>query len=189
MANIINNKSKIRSQLIQLRNKLPQQQQIEYSQQICGNIASSDVFNNNESIAIYSALLNEANLSSLPQTNKTFALPVIQNNNLMEFHQYDEITALSKNKYNILEPQNDLIIAPSDIDLCLMPLVGFNRNGNRLGMGGGYYDRYFELNKFQKKPTILAGIAYDFQEDDTIQSEPWDIPLDMIFTNKEVIII
>jgi 5-formyltetrahydrofolate cyclo-ligase len=105
----------------------------------------------------------------------------------MSFHQCDNETTFSKNKYAILEPQNDLIVAPIAIDLCLMPLVGFNRQGDRLGMGAGYYDRYFENNKNHTNPTILAGVAYDFQEDDTIQSESWDVPLDIIFTNKEVI--
>ncbi len=94
---------------------------------------------------------------------------------------------MSQNKYGILEPQNSLFVAASDIDMCLMPLVGFNRQGDRLGMGGGYYDRYFALNKKQKNPTLLAGIAFDFQEDDTIQAESWDVGLDIIFTNKEVI--
>jgi len=185
----MNNKSTIRNKLNQLRANLTSGQVKQLSQSICGNILSSDVFNNSKCIAIYSALFNEVDLSMLLQTNKQLCLPVVQADNAMTFHQYDENTALSKNKYNILEPQNGLIVAASAIDLCLMPLVGFNRKGNRLGMGGGYYDRYFELNKFQIKPTILAGIAYDFQEDDTIQNQEWDIPLDIVFTNKEAIII
>jgi 5-formyltetrahydrofolate cyclo-ligase len=183
----MNNKSTIRTKLNQQRASLTSDQVKQMSQSVSDNILSSDVFDNCEVIANYSALLNEVNLSSLLQTNKQLYLPVVQADNAMTFHHYDNNTLMSKNKYGILEPQNDLIITASDIDLCLMPLVGFNRNGDRLGMGGGYYDRYFEFNQKQKKPTILAGIAYDFQEDDTIQNQQWDIPLDMIFTNKEVI--
>jgi len=183
----MNNKSSIRTKFNQLRASLTSDQVKQLSQRICDNILSSDIFNNSECIATYSALFNEVNLSSLLQTNKQFYLPVVQADNAMTFQHKDEDTIMSKNKYGILEPQNGLIVTASDIDLCLMPLVGFNRIGNRLGMGGGYYDRYFAENKMQEKPTILAGIAYDFQEDDTIQNQEWDIPLDIIFTNKEVI--
>lgn len=185
----MNNKATLRNKLNQKRAGLTTNQVVQMSQQICEAISSSSIFKQSQSIAYYSACFNEVDLSSLKQANKTFALPVVLENNLMTFQQFDKNTAMAKNKYNILEPQNSVVVTPNAIDLCLMPLLGFSRNGDRLGMGGGYYDRYFELNKFQEKPTILAGIAYDFQEDDTIQSEPWDTPLDIIFTNKEVIIV
>lgn len=183
----MNKKSIIRIKLNQLRDNLASDQVKQMSQLVCDNILSSDIFNNSKCIAIYSALLNEVNLSGLLQTNKQLYLPVVQADNVMTFHHYNNNTVLSKNKYNILEPENSTIIKQNSLDLCLMPLLGFNRKGDRLGMGGGYYDRYFELNQKQKKATILAGIAYDFQEDDTIQNQQWDIPLDIIFTNKEVI--
>jgi len=150
---------------------------------------SHTCFQQSQSIAIYSQMKNEVDLSKLcdVSTNKSFYLPVIGKNNSMVFKHYDSKDRLIKNKYGISEPTSKSVINAADIDLCLVPLLGFNRKGSRLGMGGGFYDRYFEKNKFQKNPTILAGIAYDFQEDDTIQTESWDIPLDMIFTNKEVI--
>lgn len=183
----MNNKSTNRKTLNQKRSNLTSGQVKLMSQQICDNIVSTETFMKSDCVGLYSALKNEADLSVLLQINKCFCLPVVKEDNAMTFHLYDKNTVLSKNKYGILEPPNDLIVSYTDVDLCLLPLVGFNRNGDRLGMGGGYYDRYFENNKNSKKPTILAGIAYDFQEDDTIQAQSWDVPLDMIFTNKEVI--
>jgi len=183
----MNNKSSIRIKLNQKRDTLTTDQVKQKSQQICANVLASDIFNNSDCIAVYSALNNEVDLSCLLQSNKSFCLPVVQADNAMAFHHCDKNTVMSKNKYGILEPQNDLIVATKEIDLCLVPLVGFNRQGHRLGMGGGYYDRYFAQNKTKKSPTILAGMAYDFQEDDTIQAESWDVGLDIIFTNKEVI--
>ena len=183
----MNSKSLKRSRLNQLRANLTSVQVKQMSLQIFENIIESEVFKNSECIAFYSALKNEVDLSNLIQKNKRFCLPVVQSDNVMTFHQYDKNTVLTKNKYGILEPQNKEIIESKDINLCLVPLVGFNRKGDRLGMGGGYYDRYFENNKNQVKPVILAGIAYDFQEDDTIEAEPWDVALDILFTNKEVI--
>ena len=105
----------------------------------------------------------------------------------MDFKNYTYGDPLLSNKYGILEPTDSKTIQADKIELCLMPLVGFNRKGHRLGMGAGYYDRYFALNNLNKTPTILAGVAYDFQENDTIQCDQWDIPLNYIFTNNEVI--
>jgi len=184
----LNIKKAIRRQLIQKRNKLDQRHVSDLSQQIVNNVISHQTFIDAHSVALYHAYAQEVNLLKILCHDKLFSLPTIQNNNLMTFNQVSKLSELVINKYGISEPVNGRIINASTIDLCLMPLVGFNRNGDRLGMGGGYYDRYFELNKFNKKPTILAGIAYDFQENDTIPSNQWDIPLDIIFTNKEVII-
>ena len=70
-----------------------------------------------------------------------------------------------------------------------MPLLAFDRRGNRLGYGGGYYDRSFAFLKDQLRPTepLLVGIAYDFQELPEIAPERWDIALDFIATDRELI--
>ncbi len=105
----------------------------------------------------------------------------------MVFSKYTSHQQLLKNKFGILEPTSNQVIRADELNVCFVPLVAFNRQGVRLGMGGGYYDRYFQHNKDNKNPTKLIGIAYDFQESDTITAESWDIPLDIIITNKEVI--
>ena len=69
-----------------------------------------------------------------------------------------------------------------------MPLVAFDPIGNRIGMGEGFYDRTLDnkkLNNNKKKP-ILVGVAYDFQKQNHIQPDPWDIPLDIIFTESRI---
>ncbi len=185
----MNLKKNSRQQLIQQRNRLNPQERFNLSQQIRDKLLSSDVFKQSETIALYMCINNEVDLSPLLTLSKKIVLPVIQSNNTMTFNHFDSLDSLEQNKFGILEPKNNTVIKPEYIDLCLMPLVGFNRKGHRVGMGGGYYDRYFALNHMHRKPTILAGIAYDFQEDDTISAQSWDIPLDMIFTNKETIII
>lgn len=183
----IDTKKTIRQQLNQQRKQLTQQQKNELSAMICDKILSSPFFKKSKTIASYLSINNEVDLSCLFSRPKTFVLPVIQNNSTMVFNQYSASKNLIKNNFGILEPANNKTIQRTAIDLCLMPLVGFNRQGDRLGMGGGYYDRYFASNQLQNKPAILIGIAYDFQENATIQSQEWDIPLDIIFTNKEVI--
>ena len=178
----------LRNQLKQLRFKLNNQERLQLSNIICDNILSHTIFQDSTNIATYHSINNEVNLAPLNTThNKTFFLPVVTEQHTMTFNYYRAKQKLTKNKFGILEPANNEVISQQDIHLCLVPLVGFNRQGERLGMGGGYYDRYFKLNKFHQKPTILAGVAYDFQENDTITAQVWDIPLDIIFTNKEII--
>ena len=183
------NKSSIRTYLLKQRQLLSVDQISVLSAQITSNISSSPYFQQAQTVALYYPVNNEVNLLDLinQHPGKTYLLPVVNNNQSMLFKTSHPHSQLSKNKYGIAEPQAGKTINHKDIDLCLMPLVGFSRCGNRLGMGGGYYDRYFALNQFQLKATILAGIAYDFQEDDTILKDPWDIPLTLIYTNKEVI--
>ncbi len=181
-------KDTIRQRSIGLRKKLKHTQVRKFSDEICLKIINHNCFKSSKIIAIYHPFANEVTLLSLLKHNKHFVLPVTLSHHRMQFKHFDSSKdQLQANQYGILEPKNGEVVQHKDIDLCLLPLTSFDRTGQRLGMGAGYYDRYFELNKFQKKPTILAGVAYDFQENDTIPSETWDIPLDIIFTNHETI--
>ena len=106
---------------------------------------------------------------------------------LMRF--YPSHTLNTRNRYGILEP--NAIGEPTNanhFDLILVPLVAFDRNGNRLGMGAGYYDR--ALAHLAHQPSTrpkLLGLAYHFQETHSVKSEPLDIPLDAIITDREFI--
>lgn len=74
------------------------------------------------------------------------------------------------------------------LDLILMPLVAFDIQGNRLGMGGGYYDRTLEFLKIRRvwnKP-FVTGIAYEFQKIDAIAFSSWDIPMNCIITDNNI---
>ncbi len=74
------------------------------------------------------------------------------------------------------------------LDIILLPLVGFDRYGNRLGMGGGFYDRTLaRLNHCDMKRPLLIGLAHHCQEVEQLQTQSWDIPLDIIATDKELI--
>ena len=99
----------------------------------------------------------------------------------MDFYSYDHLDDLIKNSFNILEPQKDdkHYISPNLLDVILVPLVGFNNKGDRLGMGGGYYDRM--LKKVSANCLIL-GLAYDFQLVPELKGQHWDMPLDEIIT-------
>ena len=124
-------------------------------------------------------------------SHKACYLPVIKNNNKMEFARFSRGDKLVCNKYNIREPQKKSARIPiKNIDLVLLPLVAFDDECHRLGMGGGYYDRILHFKrKFNRRNTYmnptLIGVAYDFQRCDTIPTETWDIAVNHIVTDQK----
>ena len=92
------------------------------------------------------------------------------------------------NRFNILQPILLNRALPGNFfDAALMPLTAFDREGNRLGMGGGFYDRAFSQRNRLKRP-LLIGLAHHFQEVNSIPKEPWDMSLDAIITDHELIV-
>ena len=100
------------------------------------------------------------------------------------FVRYDEGDALELNPYSILEPQNTARkIAEDHLEVVIMPLVAFDLLGNRLGTGGGYYDRTFAfLCANPSKKPLMIGLAYMAQQAENIPTDPWDIKLDGVLT-------
>jgi len=116
-------------------------------------------------------------------------LPVLHGSGLW-FFPYKDNTPLEPNRYGILEPRlSARARCPArELDIVLMPLVAFDPSGNRLGMGGGYYDRtfaYLDARAIWKRP-LLIGIAYEFQRVASLPSQTWDVPLDGVATEKQL---
>ena len=111
------------------------------------------------------------------------SLPVIKKNFQMDFYSWSFSEPLKINKYGIPEPESKNIVYP---DVLLIPLVAFDKNLNRLGYGGGYYDRLIKkLSK--KKNTIKIGLAFSVQEIDKVPINMYDQKLNYIVTNKNII--
>ena len=74
------------------------------------------------------------------------------------------------------------------LDMIFVPLVAFDLNGFRIGMGSGYYDRTFEkkLEIKDMKSPVLIGLAYEFQKQECLNHQPWDVPLDMVVTELKI---
>jgi 5-formyltetrahydrofolate cyclo-ligase len=134
------------------------------------------------------------------ENGKQTYVPIIvqQKNNTLVFAQVHQCTEFIKNNYGIREPvvEPDQVISAEHLDLVLTPLVAFDSNGNRVGMGGGYYDSTFEFIKTgPEKPSlafgsddhpVLIGIAHEIQRVDKIDAEHWDIPINTVVTDKNV---
>tara|TARA_B100001121_G_scaffold282020_1_gene275108 strand:+ start:779 stop:1318 length:540 start_codon:yes stop_codon:yes gene_type:complete len=111
------------------------------------------------------------------------SLPLTKNNYQMDFYKYSFKDPLKINKLGIPEPINSSNkVIP---DLILVPLVGFDKNLNRLGYGGGFYDRYFDkISKLKK--IVKIGLAFSFQEIKKLPTNKFDKKLDRIITEKKI---
>ncbi len=190
----MNSRNTLRKKIRQQRRALTTAQQHHHSDKIACQISHSHLFRSAQQSACYLANDGEVNLMPVIQRmwsmGKQCYLPLLSEgkDKRMWFAPYTANTTLKPNGYGILEPQNNphQWIAPQQLDLVLMPLVGFDSNGNRLGMGGGYYDRSFAfLNRsFGIKKPRLLGVAYALQHCDNLPTEPWDVPLNAIATER-----
>ena len=104
------------------------------------------------------------------------------------FQPYTAAALLKPNRLGIPEPDLPLANAtlPMDMDLVLAPLVGFDRAGRRLGMGGGFYDRSFAfLKDGARKRPVLIGLAYECQRVEALDEASWDVPLAAVATEQQ----
>ncbi len=119
-------------------------------------------------------------LEKFEKLNYLISLPKISKNSEMNFFQWSFKDPLNINKYGIPEPVSNNIKYP---DILLVPLVAYDKNFNRIGYGGGFYDRY--INRIKKiKKIITIGLAYSFQRVKKIPINKYDIKLDFIITEK-----
>lgn len=114
-------------------------------------------------------------------------LPRIENNNTLSFHRFGLLHPLKKNRYGIHEVQSSRIPLHK-LDVIFMPLVAFDRTGNRLGMGGGYYDRSLAGLAHRAKRPLFVGLGYSAQEVSQLPDDVWDVQLDCVVTENEVLI-
>ena len=109
------------------------------------------------------------------------SLPVIGSKFVMNFFSWDLNDPLYVNKYGIPEPKSKMIVAPS---ILLIPMVAFDNNLNRLGYGGGYYDRF--LKKNERKNIIKIGLAISYQEVKKLPTNIYDKKMDYILTENKI---
>ena len=120
-------------------------------------------------------------LKKLEKNNYLISLPKIKKNSEMDFFYWSSKDPLKINKYGIPEPSSNEIKYPN---ILLIPLVAFDKHLNRIGYGGGFYDRYIKKIKKIKK-VITIGLAYSFQKVKEISATKHDIKLDFIITEKK----
>ena len=119
-------------------------------------------------------------LKKLEKKKYQISLPKINKNSKMNFYYWSTKDPLTINKYGIPEPTSDKAIFP---DILLVPIVAFDKHLNRLGYGGGFYDRFIKRLK-QNKKIITIGLAFKFQKIKKVPVNKFDMKLDFIITNE-----
>jgi 5-formyltetrahydrofolate cyclo-ligase len=187
-------RSQLRKPILSKRSSLSCQQQRHASTIISKKIIRMAVFLRSKRVAFYLASKGEVSTLMLLERalnlGKECFLPILHpvKHNCLLFGRYEKGDCLRANQFGILEPiLYDVKKIPAwTLDLVFTPLVAFDYLGNRLGMGGGYYDRTFSFLKYRSKPKLI-GLAYDFQQIPKVPFERWDIPLNIIITENQVL--
>lgn len=194
-----NSRSALRRQLRAARRALSAQQQRHASKQLFRRLAQHPLFLRSRHIAFYLTNDGEIDPARLIQhaarLGKACYVPVLSRwpQHQMRFQRLTKSQRWKKNRYGIREPvcQKHHQVPAWRLSLVLMPLVGFDLQGNRLGMGGGFYDRTFAYRKQRQTwlgPTLL-GVAHHCQQVPALPVASWDIPLDAIITDKQLIVL
>lgn len=144
-----------------------------------------------KAIAFYMAQDGEVDLEPAMQAaladGKHCYLPVMpKGQRTLGFARRAMDTPLRPNRYGVLEPPAENTLSPEALDLVFMPLVAFSMQRDRLGMGGGYYDRTFAFRRASFTPA-LVGVAFDCQCCPTLKPNAWDIPCDQIVTESTIL--
>ncbi len=179
-------KEEIRGQSLGLRNQMTQEDVDQKSEAILKRLEDLDVFQSAQSILFYVSVNNE--VQTIPfikkyLKEKKIYLPRLISDNQFEAVFCDDYSALKKNKFGILEPENTSIQKKISLDLILIPGVAFDQQGNRIGMGKGYYDRFLVAHKNSRK----MALAYEKQILDQLPKDLYDEPVDMIVTEQRIV--
>jgi len=189
-------RSQIRQQMRQQRNALSLQRQSDAAHHVERLISRSRLYRNSQRIACYIANDCELSLELLIERiwleGKTCYLPILDSihHNRLWFAPYRPDSKMRLNRFSIPEPRYEKreLVRAQSLDLVMTPLVAFDKAGNRLGMGGGFYDRSlaFLLHRRHWHKPRLCGIAYDFQQVKQLPCQPWDVPLSTIATENRL---
>ena len=184
-----NVKTKYRQSILKTRNALDSSEVKRLSKTILKNAYSELALEEVGTLGSYFAVKNEVNLENLnhqrSQKNLLTTFPKIEPNHAMNLIAPKNLKQLSKNKYDIFEPSDGFKIDPINHEIIIIPTLGVDKNGYRIGYGGGYYDRFLEPILQNINRPMLIGLIYDFQFIDDSINEVHDIKLDIVFSEKQ----
>lgn len=179
-------KNTLRTKLRKLRNELPDVKITELSQKITEQIIHTDWFICANTVMLYRSAKNEVMTDYLwdacMKAGKTCLFPKCVSKTEMIAVQIEKKDDFSLSHYQIPEPISDVEFPKSEIDLILVPGLGFDKTKNRIGYGAGYYDRY--LSDFSG---ITCGLCFQLQLCESVFPDTYDIPLTYIATESEIL--
>lgn len=191
-----NTRESMRSRIKQQRRRLDTHSQELAADQASQLIKRQRFFLSSQHIAAYIPMHGE--LSPLPlidlarSLGKNIYLPVLMPflTNRLWFAPWNPDTKMRNNRFGIPEPvfNGKQLIPARQLDIVITPLVAFDQQCHRMGMGGGYYDRTFSFLRFRQhwQSPRLVGLAYEFQKVTRINTQPWDVPLHAVVSEKRI---
>ncbi len=180
-------KVKIRQKLLKWRSQLPDKQRAEKNKRISCQLEQLEVFKDAQHILFYYSVNGEVDTTALIDkyiNSKQLYLPVVDGKSKFQAIPIKSPLDLKTGFEKVPEPTGIEASSVYDnaVELIVIPGVGFDRKGNRLGMGKGYYDRYLQKQKGKLKVVL----AYEEQVLDSIPKENYDEPVDIIVTDQSV---
>lgn len=185
-------RSALRQQLRQRRRDLPAAVRLAAAEHLADGLLALPFAPTQGHVAGYWAMDGEIALHrwqmQLP-AGLTYCLPVLHEKTL-RFAPWRPGQALTANRFGIPEPDVALddTLAPEQMALVVAPLVGFDTQGRRLGMGGGWYDRSFAFRHQRPAPPWLVGVGFSVQQVDDLPVQPWDVAVDAICTDATTLV-
>ncbi len=180
-------KKDFRDSVLSMREALDKKEAEYISRGICYEITELAAYKNATDVCLYMAIKNEVDLTSLMKQcftdKKNVWLPRVIDKT-MEFYAYTPDTKLITGAYDIKEPDSDKILSPDDNTLIVMPGAVFSEKKERIGYGGGYYDRY--MAKYPCCKTVAP--CFELQVYPEIPTEGHDIKPDIIITEERTIV-
>jgi 5-formyltetrahydrofolate cyclo-ligase len=184
-------KNALRHEIKQRLVKMSKDDRISQSKQICKQIIDSEVFRKASVVMMYLPMPHEVDTTLLIltawQQGKTVAVPKIswEQRHMIPVEITSLETGLKTESTGLRIPTNGTPVPFDEIDLVITPGLGFDKNGNRLGRGGAFYDNFF---KHEKITAVRWAVAFSRQVCDEIPHDDNDVPIDAVVTENEVII-
>lgn len=177
----------LRKEKIKARESFTKEERELLSQQIVERILESNEFRAAKTIMVYRGIRGEVCLNLIETSEKSegkqFLFPLCLPERQMAALAPKGEDAWQSGSYGIMEPvmERSELVLPEDIDLIICPCTVFDESCNRMGMGGGYYDRYLP----KCKNAVVATAAFEVQKAEQVPMEPWDKAVDLVFTEKK----
>ena len=188
----------MRRKMRAFRQALTPSEQNHASATMCEIAMSSSHFTRASTIAFYWPIDGEINpipvMRAALKSGKCCTLPVVpdEKEGLLTFQRVTGSTSFMRDKFGVWTPRHTAagVVTPTDHDIILTPLVGYTRKGDRLGFGGGHYDRLFDDIGHASNLPLKVGCAHQGQEITSNWSPaPWDRPLDVVLTDQALITV
>lgn len=179
-------KAEIRKQIREYKKSLSDGEIRSSSLSVAEKVINLPAFLECRQVFVYIATNQEIRTEEIIETalslGKIVAAPKCFGKN-MEFFCFSDLTELRAGAFGILEPPNEKPAFPDENTLMLVPGMAFDRNMNRIGYGGGYYDRYFE--KYRDIAYFKLGLAHEFQICDSLEVEEHDYRIDGVVSSGQ----